>query len=605
MTEVTGRPERLAAETGFAGGEHMSLRDHRRGGNLFTRPATVEVDEETLMPHVIMQNCCNDASCVAVCPVNCIHPTPDEPDYGTTEMLYIDNDTCIDCGACIPACPVDAIVPDYDDALPVTFDLFERLNADYYANRTDAAAVVPAGPSVDDNDFISDTLRVAVVGSGPAAWYTAEELLARSDIRVEVDMFERLLTPGGLVRFGVAPDHPRTKSIQRRFERTARREGFRLFLNVEIGQDLTHETLADQYHAVVYATGAMNHKKLGIPGESLPGSHHATEFVAWYNGHPDFRDRHFDLSGERAVVVGNGNVALDVARVLLRDPEVLARTDIADHALDALRGSRIREVTVVGRRGPLEAGFTTPELIGLTEASDLQVSVAPADLTAADSAAQTDRRLLLDLLTELAAEEPGDGRRVALRFLQSPVELSGDGRVERVVLRRNELVRDGDRVTARGTDEVEELPCDLVIRAVGYHGDPIGEVPFDQARGIIPNRGGRVVDTHSGEPLSGVYTTGWIKRGPSGVIGTNRSCARETVKGLVDDWRDGRLACESTEMPDIATIVPASIGLAEFRMIDEHEIAAGQKNQRPRVKLVDPDEQLAVAHRRGATAVQA
>ncbi|OLL21558.1 FAD-dependent oxidoreductase [Rhodococcus sp. M8-50] len=557
------------------------------------------------MPHVITQNCCNDASCVAVCPVDCIHPTPDEPDYGTAEMLYIDNESCIDCGACIPACPVDAIVPDYDDVLPAGFDLFERLNAGYYADRNEPPTPVAAPPSTDTDDYTTETLRVAVVGSGPAAWYTAEELLAHPSCKVEVDMFERLLTPGGLVRFGVAPDHQRTKLIQRRFERTSRRDGFRLFLNVDIGQDLTHETLVDHYHAVVYATGAMRDKQLGIPGESLPGSHSAAEFVGWYNGHPDFRNRQFDLSGERAVVFGNGNVALDVARVLLRDPEALAQTDIADHALDALRESRIREVIVVGRRGPLEAGFTTPELIGLSEASGLQVSVSRQDIDDADvSATETDRRVLAELLTKLAVEEPPAGRHVSLRFLQSPVELTGDGRVERVILRRNELVYDSGRVAARGTDELEELSCDLVIRAVGYHGTPIPSVPFDPARGTIPNHDGRVVDPRIGEPLPGVYTTGWIKRGPSGVIGTNKSCAHETVQGLLEDWRSGRLACRSDRTPDIANLVPDSIGLEEFRAIDDYEIAAGKKSRRPRVKLVDPDHQLAVARQHNVLTCQ-
>ncbi|GAB3141435.1 FAD-dependent oxidoreductase [Amycolatopsis stemonae] len=533
------------------------------------------------MTHVVTRACCNDASCVAVCPVNCIHPTPDEPDYATAEMLYIDPATCVDCGACVEVCPVGAISADYD---LTDEDLrFEDLNARWYdgPGRRD----YPEEQQVARvREWAGGDLRVAVVGSGPAAFYAAEELLAQRGLDVRVDVFERLPTPGGLVRFGVAPDHQDTKDAAKAFAHTMRRKGFRLFLNTEIGVDLSLEGLRARYHAVVVAVGALTDRPLGIPGEELPGSHSATEFVGWYNGHPDFAHRTFDLSGERAVVIGNGNVALDVARILATDPSRLASTDIADQALSQLRSSNVREVVVVGRRGPAEAAFTTKELLGLARTPGVDIVVRPEELPESSMSK-------VDLLAELAGKRPGADRRVTLRFLAAPTEITGDGWVEGVRLCRTRLVAEGDSVRAIPTDDFEELACGLVFRSVGYRGSPVPGLPFDDARGVIPNDAGRV-------DVPGVYVAGWIKRGPSGVIGTNRKCARDTVEMLLDDYRDGRLPAPA-EAGDVADELPRHIGLGGWRLINDHELDAGRQQRRPRVKLVDVDEMLAVARQDG------
>jgi ferredoxin/flavodoxin---NADP+ reductase len=308
------------------------------------------------MPYVILQHCRNDAACVSECPVDCIHPRPDEPSCATAEMLYIDPEMCINCGSCQVVCPVDAIRPDLDlrsDQL-----VFSELNAAFYQHEPQHATAAPTAPRRAEVTGTVRELKVAVVGSGPAGCYAAEELLSRRDVSVRVDMFERLTTPWGLVRFGVAPDHLATKNVTVGFERMTRDSRLRLWLNVEVGRDVSAEQLAERYHAVIYAVGAMDARAMGIPGEDLPGSHSATEFVGWYNGHPDYAHRDFDLSAERAVVIGNGNVAIDIARLLLSTPGRLSGTDMAQHALERFSTSRIREVVVVGRRGPAEAAFT-------------------------------------------------------------------------------------------------------------------------------------------------------------------------------------------------------------------------------------------------------
>ena len=330
------------------------------------------------MAHVVTQSCCNDASCVAVCPVDCIHPTPNEPGYGRAEMLYIDPVGCIDCGACIDACPVDAILPDYD--LTPETARYEEINAAYYLNREPFAPAVepPAAAEVQVSERA--LLRVAIVGSGPSGCYAAESLLSRIGPAVEVSFFEKLATPFGLIRFGVAPDHQGTKAVASLFQKTASRKNVDFYLNVEVGEHLTHDDLLAHHDAVIYAVGAPADCALGIPGEDLPGSHSATEFVAWYNGHPDQAHRTFDLSGERAVIIGNGNVALDVARVLVAGTAELTKTDIAPHALEALSESRIREVLVVGRRGPAQAAYTSPELLALGYLPGVNVSVQPGEM---------------------------------------------------------------------------------------------------------------------------------------------------------------------------------------------------------------------------------
>jgi ferredoxin--NADP+ reductase len=432
---------------------------------------------------------------------------------------------------------------------------------------------------------------VAVVGSGPAAFYAVAELLRSEDPTVHVDIFERLPTPWGLIRSGVAPDHPKIKTVSAAFARTADHPRYRFFGNVEFGAHLTRAELLAQYDAVVYAVGAASDNHLGIPGEDLPGSISATDVVGWYNGHPDFHGAEPDLSVERAVVIGAGNVALDVARMLVTDPEVLANTDIADHALDALRKSSIREVVVVGRRGPAQASFTTNELRELGELDGVDAVVDPADLAALDPAAIAAAghtvRTNVEALRRLVAEHPPTGRprRLVLRFARSPVELRPDdtGHVGELVLGCNELVTDADgTVRARDTGVRETLATGLVIRAVGYRGVALPDVAFDARRGIIPNEAGRVIGGDR------EYVTGWIKRGPTGVIGTNRKDAQQTVQALLSDLglRPDRSEAEISAIAEwVARRCPEAVTETSWRAIDRHEVEAGRSSGRPRVKL--------------------
>ncbi|KOS57321.1 4Fe-4S binding protein [Rhodococcus rhodochrous] len=534
------------------------------------------------MTYVVTQACCNDATCVAVCPVNCIHPTPDEAQYARTEMLYIDPDTCIDCGACADVCPVEAIVPE-SDLTPET-EIYKDLNAAYFLGNPTVSGPteVPREPVVVAER--PGPLRVAIVGSGPSAFYAAEELLKRRDVDVEVSMFERLPVVGGLVRFGVAPDHQTTKAVERGFSRTAGRSGFRAFLGVEIGRDLGVGELLDHHHAVIHAGGASDDRKLGIPGEDLPGSSAAREFVGWYNGHPDYADRTFDLSGRRAVVIGNGNVALDVARILARDPERLVPGDIAEHALDVLRRSAIEEVVVLGRRGPEHGAFTTPELLALGLLPEVDVTVQDG-YDAPEGAS-----IKLRTIAEYAQRRPQPGRRtITLRFHAAPIEVLGGTRVE------------GLRIAPYGVaGPGEDLEASLVLRSVGYRGRPVPGLPFDAARGTIPNIAGRVVDPADNRPISGLYVAGWIKRGPTGVIGTNRYCAAETVEAIVADHERALLPRPSRTGDDLASIVearcPGVFGFDGWRRIDRYERTEGRRRGRARQKLVEVEAMLAVAH---------
>jgi ferredoxin/flavodoxin---NADP+ reductase len=554
------------------------------------------------LPHIITRACCNDAACVPVCPVECIHPTPDEPDYGSAEMLYIDPTACIDCGACVAVCPVGAITT--DDDLPEEYARFAEINARYFAgpDRHAQAATVPVDHPRPRREVSTGSLRVAIVGSGPAACYAAEELMGQRGLRCEVDIFERLPVPWGLVRFGVAPDHQDTKAASGAFAQTVRSTGCRLFLNTEVGRDISLAELRDRYHAVVYAIGAMGDRPLGIPGEELAGSHSTTEFVAWYNGHPDYVDRVFDLGHEIAVIVGNGNVALDVARILTSDPERLAATDIADHALQALREGKVREVVVVGRRGPLEAAFTTKELLGLAAVPGVDVVVSPDELNPdpASAALAGDRDgsfafYKLDLMSELSMQQLVQPRRVTLRFHASAREIRGRDRVESIVLEHNQLREEGGRIVARGTGEFEQIPAGLLFRSVGYVGRSVPGVPFDEQRGVIPNHQGRVIDPDTADVIAGVYATGWIKRGPTGVIGSNKRCARETVGHLIADFADGRLGEPGLSGLDVGDLLPDHVNLSGWKRIDDHEREAGQERRRPRVKLVDVETMLTIA----------
>ena len=436
-------------------------------------------------------------------------------------------------------------------------------------------------------------LRVAVVGSGPAGFYAAAALLA-SDVEVEVDLIERLPTPWGLVRLGVAPDHPNIKAVSRAFEKTAAHLGFRFFGNVEVGRHVTHEELTSLYDAVLYSVGAQTDRSLGIPGEELPGSWAATEFVAWYNGHPDFQHLSFDLAGERAVVIGNGNVALDVARMLALTPEELATTDTTDAAIEAINGAGIREILVVGRRGPVQAAWTPVEVGELGELAGADIVVDPADLELDEAseaelaAAPPTVRRNVEHLRDYAGREPaGKPRAIRLRFLSSPVAILGEEQVEAIELVRNELV-DGRAVA---TGETETIPCGIVFRSVGYQGVPLPGVPFDERSRTIPNEGGRVT--------SGVYCAGWIKRGPSGVIGTNKKDATETVRLLLEDAQAGRLPPrDGGALEDLlAERGVEAVLYAGWESIDAAERAAGGPHGRPRVKLATWDELLAAARR--------
>lgn len=419
-------------------------------------------------------------------------------------------------------------------------------------------------------------------------------------LNVEVDLFDRLATPWGLMRFGVAPDHQDTKGVTRQFNRTAARDGLTFHLNVELGKHVTHEQLLAHHHAVIYAIGASRSRSLGIPGENLPGSHSATDFVAWYNGHPDFVDMKFDLSGERAIIVGNGNVALDVARILASDRKHLAKTDIADHALAALASSNIKEVLVLGRRGPLEAAFSTPELLALANRPDFEVIINEENLSSLNPDAVSMTGLKLELLREIARRpRRGVAKSIVLKFLRSPVEILGAQRVNGIRVMRNELGTDGGRLSTRATGDVAEIACGLVLRSIGYRGTPIQGLPFDDTKGTLPNDEGRVFDPLTNQPVVGVYTTGWIKRGPSGVIGTNKRCAHETVKSLVDDYISGRLSAPVHDGEELRGLIDKqqreAIDYVGWQAIDKHEVAAGAELGRPRVKLVDVAEMLAIA----------
>jgi ferredoxin/flavodoxin---NADP+ reductase len=448
-----------------------------------------------------------------------------------------------------------------------------------------------------------------VVGSGPAGFYAAGALLASEEPTVEVDMFDRLPTPWGLVRLGVAPDHPKIKSVSRAFERIAQRPRFRFLGNVEVGRDVAHDELTELYDAVVYAFGAQADRRMNIPGEDLPGSWPATAFVAWYNGHPDFQDLPFDLSAERVVVVGNGNVAVDVARMLALTAEEIEPTDTTDEAIAAIVDSGIREILVLGRRGPAQAAFTTPELQELTElaGADLVIDPAALDLDPASEAALEDdtaiARRNVDLMREVAGKPlTGKPKKIVLRFGVSPVAILGDGRVEAVEVVRNELVPDATgSIRAVPTEEREVIPCGLVLRSVGYRGTAMPGIPFDEDRATIRNEGGRVLDD-AGMPIPGVYCTGWIKRGPSGVIGTNKKDATETVELLLEDLRAGigaRMGAHHTTRVD-ELLAERGIGVVTYegwQAIDAAERAAGEPQGRPRVKLHRWDTLLGAARK--------
>lgn len=459
-------------------------------------------------------------------------------------------------------------------------------------------------------------LRVAIIGAGPSGFYVAEHLLNQEGLVVEIDMLERLPTPYGLVRGGVAPDHQKIKAVSATYDKIAAHPRFRYYGHVEYGTHLSLDDLRGLYHHIVFTTGAPTDNRMDIPGEDLIGSHPATTFVAWYNGHPDYRDLQFDFSGERVAIVGVGNVAVDVARILCRTPEELAKTDIADYALAALRDSRIREVTMLGRRGPAQAAFTNPELreLGQLPGADLIVrpeEVALDDLSQAALDSGSDRAAgrKVAMLQEFAARQPeGKGRRLTIRFLVSPTALMGDeaGRLTAMRLVQNELyATDSGTLRPRATERVEELPVDMVFRSVGYRGVPLPDVPFDDRRGVIANAAGRVLDANGQGPLTGVYAAGWIKRGPTGVIGTNKPDALETVKCMVADVADGRVLQPSGATSDAAARLlqerqPAFFSYADWLHLNKVEVSKGKEIGAPRVKFTRIAEMLA-ARREGVS----
>jgi ferredoxin--NADP+ reductase len=498
-------------------------------------------------------------------------------------MLYIDPVACVDCGACVSACPVGAIAPDTKlepKQLP-----FIEINASFYPKRegklppTSKLAPVPDAPQIAAGR--RGPLTVAIVGSGPAAMYAADELLTQHGVRVNV--FEKLPTPYGLVRAGVSPDHQNTKQVTWLFDRVTRQRGFTFYLNVEVGKHIDHAELLAHHHAVLYAVGAPNDRRLDIEGIGMSGSETATEMVAWINGHPEFTDLPVDLGHDRVVVIGNGNVALDVGRILTSDPNELARTDIADHALAALRASRVREVVIAARRGPAQSAFTLPELIGLTSTHDVVLDAEDHQRVLSDLASESDplTRGKLEILAKLPdAETPSSGPRIRLAYNLTPQRLLGAGSVS------------GIEFVATGTDEVRRLDAGLVLTSIGYRGKAIDGLPFDDDAAVVPNQRGRV----DGAP--GAYVAGWIKRGPTGFIGTNKSCAAETVHELVADYNGGLLSDPTAKPAALQRLVrnrqPDVVDAAGWKAIDAAEIARGGAG-RPRDKFTTAPEMLAAA----------
>jgi ferredoxin--NADP+ reductase len=430
-------------------------------------------------------------------------------------------------------------------------------------------------------------LRVAIIGAGPSGFYAAGALLQQKEITVSVDMFDRLPTPYGLVRYGVAPDHQKIKSVIKVYERTAADPRFRFYGNVDFGADVTHADLRQHYDQIVYAVGAQSDRKLNIPGEDLRGSLSATEFVAWYNGHPDFVDLDLDLSCETAIVVGVGNVAMDVARVLAKSIEELKETDIADHALEVLAASNVKDIYVLSRRGPAQVKFTPPEIKEFGE------------LAIAEASSETQRNL--DHLRDLSTRElTGKPRRVHFAFQVSPVELIGDDKVTAVRIEKNRLEADeSGYINAVGTGEYETIPAGLVLRSVGYKGLPLEDVPYDKRKGTIPNDQGRVKHAETGEVVSGEYVAGWAKRGPSGVIGTNKPDAVETVQMMLADLPNLTPAPQPDPTAIDALLEERQLNFVTmegWRILDQIEVDKGKAQGRPRVKFTRIQEMLEALH---------
>ena len=448
-------------------------------------------------------------------------------------------------------------------------------------------------------------LRAAIVGSGPSGFYAAEALL-KSEPVVLVDMFERLPSPFGLVRSGVAPDHPKLKQPILVYQRVAESPQFQLLGNVMVGHDISVEELKNFYHVIIFTCGAETDRSLGIPGESLLGSHTATEFVGWYNGHPDYRDRVFDLSHDAAAIIGQGNVAVEVCRILSKTVDELKHTDIAKHAFEILAQSKIRDIYMIGRRGPAQAKFTHSELRELGELADCDPVVDPNDLelSAASREELAERRNRANMksyeVLQGFASRPSTTRhrRCHLRFLRSPVELKGQGRLERIVLMKNRLEGEPSQQLARATGALEELACGVLFCSVGYRGVAIAGVPFDEHRGVIPNHEGRIVDGDNIVP--GLYVAGWIKRGPTRIIGTNRADSVGTVKLLLADLPildAGKKPGADGVRKKLKDRGIRVISYPDWQRIDAEEVRGGETSGKPREKFTRLAEMLAVLDR--------
>lgn len=456
------------------------------------------------------------------------------------------------------------------------------------------------------SDLGSETnpLRVAIVGSGPSGFYATEALI-KSGTTVEVDLIERLPAPFGLVRNGVAPDHPKLKQAIEVYKKIAENPEFNFIGNVTVGTDIRAEDLQQTHHAVIYTCGAETDRKLGIPGEDLPGSYTATEFVGWYNGHPDYRDRSFDLSHETAVVIGQGNVAADVSRILAKSVDELKHTDISQHALDALAKSKVKTIYVVGRRGPAQAKFASKELKEFLDIENCRPYIDPNELELNETSKKEleekegrANKKNLEIFEKFAdSEDTGKPRICISTFLKSPIRLEGDTRLERVVLERNELSGEPFRQSAKGTGDSVEIECGILFRSIGYNGVAIPGVPFYERWGTIPNDGGRVLTEQGGDVVPGLYTAGWIKRGPSGIIGTNRACAVETVDALLDDI--SKLDADVSGREGLYNILDRNgveyINYQHWKKIDAAEVEAGKTKGKPREKFTSREEMLTIA----------
>ena len=418
--------------------------------------------------------------------------------------------------------------------------------------------------------------KVAIVGAGPAGYFAAQALqnLQNEELKFSIDIIERLPTPWGLVRSGVAPDHPKIKTVAKVFEKVATAGNVRLFANVEFGKDILLEDLKARYDAVVIATGSSLGKKLGIPGEGLPGSMSAATFVPWYNAHPDFKDESVNLSTSTAVVIGAGNVAMDVARMLALEPSELDPTDTADHAIDAFKSSSVRTVVISARRGPEHAAFTSPELRELPKLEHTNVIIEKRDideaLVRAGENIEKDVKSNLDAMALIAEQVPaGHERTMKFQFLATPKEIRGNGKVEEIIF------------TKTGSDEEFSIACGLVITAIGYESEPLGGIPY--LGGKVVNNDGRVGDN--------LYVVGWAKRGPSGVIGTNKSDSTDVMKLLVEDLKSPKTAGDIAELLGDAVVVTQS----HWEAINAAEVTAGESRNKPRVKSVVKDELLRLA----------